>query len=58
MESERKIILTKDNLEATLKIRRSNDRGGIELIESTFNKETIDSSKFISSKKVFYRYGV
>ena len=53
LEEKEIINLTKDNLEATLKIRRSNDRGGIELIESTFNKETIDSSKFISSKNSF-----
>ena len=53
LEEKEIINLTKDNLEATLKIRRSNDRGGIELIESTFNKETIDSSNFISSKKSF-----
>ena len=53
LEENEIINLTKDNLEATLKIRRSNDKGGIELIESTFNKETIDSSKFISSKNSF-----
>ena len=53
LEEKEIINLTKDNLEATLKIRRSNDRGGIELIESTFNKGTIDSSKFISSKNSF-----
>ena len=53
LEEKEIINLTKDNLEATLKIRRSNDRGGIELIESTFNKETIDSNKFISSKNSF-----
>ena len=53
LEEKEIINLTKDNLEATLKIRRSNDKGVIELIESTFNKETIDSSKFISSKNSF-----
>jgi len=53
LEEKEIINLTKDNLEATLRIRRSNDRGGIELIESTFNKETLDSSKFISSKNSF-----
>ncbi len=53
LEEKEIINLTKDNLEATLRIRRSNDRGGIELIESTFNKETFDSSKFISSKNSF-----
>lgn len=53
LEEKEIINLTKDNLEATLRIRRSNDMGGIELIESTFNKETIDSAKFISSKNSF-----
>jgi two-component system phosphate regulon sensor histidine kinase PhoR len=53
LEEKEIINLTKENLEATLRIRRSNDRGGIELIESTFNKETLDSSKFISSKNSF-----
>ena len=53
LEEKEIINLTKDNLEATLKIRRSNDRGGVELIESTFNKETVDSTKFISSKNSF-----
>ena len=53
LEEKEIINLTKDNLEATLRIRRSNDRGGIELIESTFNKETLDSTKFISTKNSF-----
>ena len=42
LEEKEIINLTKDNLQAKFKIRRSNEMGGIELIESTFNKKTIE----------------
>ena len=48
---EREIInLTRDNLEATFKISRSNETGGIELIESIFNKRTIDKDGIESTQ--------
>ena len=45
LEEKEIINLTKDNLQATFKVRRSNNDGGIELIESTFNKKTIDDNE-------------
>ena len=48
LEEKEIINLTKDNLQATFKIRRSNESGDIELIESTFNKKTLDSSVNLS----------
>ncbi len=50
LEEKEIINLTKDNLQATFKIRRSNESGDIELIESTFNKKTLDSSVNLSSE--------
>ena len=49
LEEKEIINLTKDNLQATFKIRRSNESGDIELIESTFNKKTLDSSASLNS---------
>ena len=49
LEEKEIINLTKDNLQATFKIRRSNESGDIELIESTFNKKTLDSSDSLNS---------
>ena len=50
LEEKEIINLTKDNLQAKFKIRRSNEMGGIELIESTFNKKTITSDESTSSE--------
>ena len=50
LEEKEIINLTKDNLQATFKIRRSNESGDIELIESTFNKKTLDSSASLISE--------
>ena len=50
LEEKEIINLTKDNLQATFKIRRSNESGDIELIESTFNKKTLDSSASLNSE--------
>ena len=48
---EREIInLTRDNLQATFKISRSNETGGVELIESIFNKRTIDKDGIESTQ--------
>ena len=48
---EREIInLTRDNLQATFKISRSNETGGVELIESVFNKRTIDKDGIESTQ--------
>ncbi len=48
---EREIInLTRDNLQATFKISRSNETGGVELIESIFNKRTIGQDGFESKQ--------
>ena len=42
---EREIInLTRDNLQANLKIRTTNEEGGVELIESFFTKKTINQN--------------
>ena len=49
LEEKEIINLTKDNLQATFKVRRSNNDGGIELIESTFNKKTIDDNEITST---------
>ena len=50
LEEKEIINLTKDNLQAKFKIRRSNEMGGIELIESTFNKKTITSDESTPSE--------
>tara|TARA_B100001564_G_scaffold164874_1_gene138595 strand:- start:2426 stop:3952 length:1527 start_codon:yes stop_codon:yes gene_type:complete len=48
---EREIInLTRDNLQATFKISRSNETGGVELIESIFNKRTLDQGGIESTQ--------
>ena len=48
---EREIInLTRDNLQATFKISRSNETGGVELIESIFNKRTLDQGSIESTQ--------
>ena len=48
---EREIInLTRDNLQATFKISRSNETGGVELIESIFNKTTLDQGGIESTQ--------
>ena len=49
LEEKEIINLTKDNLQATFKVRRSNNVGGIELIESTFNKKTINEDEISST---------
>ncbi|MFL2995990.1 MAG: sensor histidine kinase [Cytophagales bacterium] len=49
LEEKEIINLTKDNLQATFKIKRSTESGDIELIESTFNKKTLDSSDVLNS---------
>ena len=49
LEEKEIINLTKDNLQATFKIKRSTESGDIELIESTFNKKTLDSSSVLNS---------
>ncbi len=53
LEEQEIIALTRDNLQATFKIRRSIESGNFELIESTFNKKTLDSSEVVSSKNSF-----
>ena len=50
LEEKEIINLTKDNLQATFKISRSTESGDIELIESTFNKKTLDSSIVLNSE--------
>ena len=50
LEEKEIINLTKDNLQATFKIKRSTEGGDIELIESTFNKKTLDSSAVLNSE--------
>jgi len=48
---EREIInLTRENLQATFKISRSNETGGVELIESIFNKRTLDQGGIESTQ--------
>ena len=47
------LALTRDNLQATFRIRRGVESGNFELIESTFNKKTLDSSDVSSSKNSF-----
>ena len=49
LEEKEIINLTKDNLQATFKVRRSNNDGGIELIESTFNKKTIKDNEITTT---------
>ena len=49
LEEKEIINLTKDNLQATFKVRRSNNDGGIELIESTFNKKTINDNEITTT---------
>ena len=41
LEEREILILTRENLEAKFKISRSNETGGVELIESIFSKKTI-----------------
>ena len=49
LEEKEIINLTKDNLQATFKVRRSNNDGVIELIESTFNKKTINDNEITTT---------
>ena len=53
LEEQEIVALTRDNLQATFKIRRGVDSGSFELIESTFNKKRLDSSEVSSSKNSF-----
>ena len=50
LEEREIVILTRDNLEANFKVRRSNETGEIELIESIFSKKTIQEDE-IETKK-------
>ena len=50
LEEREILILTRDNLEANFKVRRSNETGEIELIESIFSKKTIQEDE-IKTKK-------
>ena len=50
LEEREILILTRDNLEANFKVRRSNETGEIELIESIFSKKTIQEDE-IDTKK-------
>ena len=45
LEEREILILTRENLEAKFKISRSNETGGVELIESIFSKRTIQDSE-------------
>ncbi len=53
LEEKEIINLTRDNLQAKFKIRRSTESGEVELIESSFNKKTIDSIDIDSNKNSF-----
>ena len=53
LEEQEIIALTRDNLQATFKVRRSVESGDFELIESSFNKKTLDSSEIKSTKNSF-----
>ena len=53
LEEQEIIALTRDNLQATFKIRRSIESGDFELIESSFNKKTLDSTEVQSTKNSF-----
>ena len=45
LEEREILILTRENLDAKFKISRSNETGGIELIESIFSKRTIQDGE-------------
>ena len=45
LEEREILILTKENLEAKFKISRSNETGGVELIESIFSKKTVQDDE-------------
>ena len=45
LEEREILILTRENLEAKFKISRSNETGGVELIESIFSKKTIQDDE-------------
>ena len=45
LEEREILILTRENLEAKFKISRSNETGGVELIESIFSKRTIQDGE-------------
>ena len=45
LEEREILILTRENLEAKFKISRSNETGGVELIESIFSKKTIQDGE-------------
>ena len=45
LEEREILILTRENLEAKFKISRSNETGGVELIESIFSKRTIQDDE-------------
>tara|TARA_B100001057_G_scaffold77507_2_gene72411 strand:- start:27656 stop:29206 length:1551 start_codon:yes stop_codon:yes gene_type:complete len=53
LEEQEIIALTRDNLQATFKVRRSVESGDFELIESSFNKKTLDSTEVQSTKSSF-----
>ena len=45
LEEREILILTRENLEAKFKISRSNETGGVELIESIFSKKTVQDDE-------------
>ena len=45
LEEREILILTRENLEAKFKISRSNETGGVELIESIFSKKTVQDGE-------------
>ena len=53
LEEQEIIALTRDNLQATFKVRRGIESGDFELIESSFNKKTLDSTEVQSTKNSF-----
>ncbi len=53
LEEREIFILTRENLEAKFKISRSNETGGVELIESIFSKKTIQDGEIETKQNSF-----
>ena len=53
LEEREILILTRENLEAKFKISRSNETGGVELIESIFSKRTIQDGEIETKQNSF-----
>ena len=53
LEEREILILTRENLEAKFKISRSNETGGVELIESIFSKKTIQDGEIETKQNSF-----